>query len=156
MDKTDLAIIEKLAEDARTSFRKIARDLGISTETVINRYKKLQAKKVIRGSTVVIDPKQIGYEAIVAFLIDVYHANIAVAELGSDTSVVLDKLVQMPNIIVATKTVGDHDLLAIGVTQGIRHLIRLGNEIAEIQGIKNIEISFWHQMRELSPKYFAI
>ena len=156
MDKTDLAIIEKLAEEARTSFRKIARDLGISTETVINRYKKLQEKNVIRGSTVVIDPNKIGYEAIVAFLIDVYHANTAVAEVGAETSVILGKLIQMPNIIMATKTVGDHDLLAIGVIQNIRHLIKLGNDIAEIQGIKNIEISFWVRMNELSPKYFAI
>jgi len=42
MDQLDLAIIEKLTADARMSFRKIAKDLGVSPDTVINRYQTLQ------------------------------------------------------------------------------------------------------------------
>ena len=61
MDETDSFIVEELKKDARTSFRKIARKLGVSPDTVINRYENLRAEGVIRGSTVVIDPKKIGY-----------------------------------------------------------------------------------------------
>ncbi|NIR87303.1 winged helix-turn-helix transcriptional regulator, partial [Candidatus Bathyarchaeota archaeon] len=57
MDETDLSIIEIMTENARVSFRKIAKKLDVSPDTVINRYKTLQEKGVIRGSTVVIDPK---------------------------------------------------------------------------------------------------
>ena len=36
MDELDLAVVDKLTADARVSFRKIAKDLGVSPDTVIN------------------------------------------------------------------------------------------------------------------------
>jgi len=62
----------------------------------------------------------------------------------------------MRNIIVATKTVGDHDLLAIGVIMGFEHLINVRNEIAKIPSVKDLEVSFWTEKTELCPKYFVI
>ena len=156
MDNIDLTIIQKLTEDARTSFRKIAQELGISTETVINRYKKLQEKNVIRGSTVILNPKQLGYSAMVVFLIDVSHSLTSEIEVSTNSSMIRDKLIQMRNVIVATKTVGDHDLLAVGVARDFEHLIQFGADIAEIPGVKNIEISFWVRRTELCPKYFVV
>ncbi|HDQ06502.1 MAG TPA: AsnC family transcriptional regulator [Candidatus Bathyarchaeota archaeon] len=57
MDETDSLIIKRMTEDARMSFRKIAKELGVSPDTVISRYRKLEEKGVIRGSTVVINQK---------------------------------------------------------------------------------------------------
>jgi len=70
MDETDSFIIKRMTEDARVSFRKIAKELGVSPDTVISRYRRLQEKGVIRGSTVVLDPKKIGYKGMAAFMID--------------------------------------------------------------------------------------
>ncbi|MBS7626542.1 AsnC family transcriptional regulator [Candidatus Bathyarchaeota archaeon] len=70
MDEIDLFIIKRMTEDARVSFRKIAKELGISPDTVITRHKTLQEKGAIRGSTVVINLKKIGYHEMVAFMID--------------------------------------------------------------------------------------
>lgn len=157
MDETDLSIINKLTEDARTSFRKIAKELGISPDTVINRYAALQEKGVIRGSTVVINPKKIGYQATAVFMIDTSPTHIlANGTTPSDSSLILNKLIQMRNIIVATKTVGDHDLLAIGVAIDFEHLINVGNEIAKIPGVKDVQVSFWVEKMELYPKYFIV
>ena len=156
MDQTDLFIIEKLTEDARMSFRKIAKELGISPDTVINRHKMLQERGVIRGSTVVINPKEIGYQGMAAFLIDASPSHILANEASIDSSQILDRLIEMPNIIVATKTVGDHDLLAIGVTFDFEHLIELSNEIAKIPGVTDLEVSSWAEKTELCPKYFVI
>jgi Lrp/AsnC family transcriptional regulator for asnA, asnC and gidA len=157
MDETDLSVINKLTEDARMSFRKIAEDLGISPDTVINRYAALQEKGVIRGSTVVINPKKIGYQAMAVFMIDTSPAHILATEsTPADSSVILDKLIKMRNIIVATKTVGDHDLLAIGVVLDFEHLIKVRNEIAKIPGVKDLQVSFWAERTELCPKYFIV
>ena len=49
MDEIDLHIIEKLTDDARMSFRKIAEELKIAPDTVINRYQKLQEKGLHGG-----------------------------------------------------------------------------------------------------------
>jgi Lrp/AsnC family transcriptional regulator, regulator for asnA, asnC and gidA len=157
MDELDLAIVNKLTEDARTSFRKIAKDLGVSPDTIMKRYAALQKEGVIRGSTIVLDSRKIGYHAMVAFLIDVAPAQTStfhIPPIGSTQ--ILEKIIRMPNIIVATKSVGDHDLLAIGVVTGFEHLAEVKNEISKIPGVRDIQTSFWVESTELCPKYFII
>jgi Lrp/AsnC family transcriptional regulator for asnA, asnC and gidA len=157
MDEIDLAIIDKLTEDARTSFRKIAKELGVSPDTVINRYAALQKEGVIRGSTIVINPKKIGYQAMAVFMIDTSPAHILARQNNpADSSLILERLIHMPNIIVAAKSVGDHDLLAIGVVRGFEHLIKVRNDIAGIPGVRDIQVSFWVERTELCPKYFIV
>jgi Lrp/AsnC family transcriptional regulator for asnA, asnC and gidA len=157
MDELDLAIVDKLTADARVSFRKIAKDLGVSPDTVINRYQALQKEGVIRGSTIVLNSRKIGYHAMVVFLIDVSPARISTSQIPPvDSSQILEKLIRMPNIIVATKSVGDHDLLAIGVVTGFEHLAKVKDEMAKMPGVRDIQTSFWVEKTELCPKYFII
>ena len=154
MDNIDLYIIETLSKDARTSFRQIALALNVSPDTVIDRYNTLQEKGVIRGSTIVLNPKEIGYTAMAVFMIDV--SPVKDSKSRFDPSLILETLIKMRNIIVACKTVGDHDLLAIGVVRDFHHLFAVKNEIAAIPGVKDMEVSFWSEITELSPKYFVI
>lgn len=157
MDETDVSIINRLTQDARTSFRKIAKELGISPDTVINRYAALQKQGVIRGSTIIINPKEIGYQAMAVFMIDTSPTpNLAGGSIPVDSSMILEKLIRMPSILVATKTVGDHDLLAICVAMNFEHLIKLRNDITKIPGVKDLEISFWAESAELCPRYFMV
>ena len=152
MDELDKKIIETLIEDARSSFRMIAKELDKSPDTIINHYRRLCDEGVIRGSTVIVDPREIGYEGTAAFHIDVTSSGGTKAELGA----ILNTLIRMPNIIVATKTMGDHDLLALGVIHDFDHLMRLGQEMAGIPGIKNIQTVLWASQGEVSHKYFII
>lgn len=157
MDETDMSIVNKLTQDARMSFRRIAKELGISPDTVINRYASLQEKGVIRGSTIVINPKEIGYQAMAVFTIDTSPARISGNEsIPTDSLLVLEKLIRMPSILVATKTIGDHDVLAIGVAKDFEHLVKVGNDITRIPGVKDLQVSFWVEMTEVCPKYFMV
>ena len=157
MDETDSFIIKRMTEDARVSFRKIAKELGVSPDTVISRYRTLKEKGVIRGSTVVLDPKKIGYKGMAAFMIDTSPTNIIGTEATQPTvSSILETVIKMPDIILATKTVGDHDLLAIAVIRDVEHLIATGTDIAKIPGVKDLRVSFWVEKTELYPKYFII
>ena len=157
MDEIDILIINRMTDDARISFRKIAQELGISPDTVINRYKALQENGVIRGSTVVLNPAKIGYKGMAAFMIKSSLTQLVPTEVTTpEKSSILEKVIKMPDIILATKTVGDHDLLAIGVIKDVEHLIETGNEIAKIPGVKDLNVSFWVGKSELYPKYFII
>ncbi|MGA3192941.1 MAG: AsnC family transcriptional regulator [Candidatus Bathyarchaeia archaeon] len=157
MDKTDLAIIDKLTENARMSFRKIARELGVSPDTVVHRYTALQKEGAIRGSTIVIDPQKIGYQAMAVFVIDTSPTHILPRQNNPpDSSMILDRLIHMPNIIVAAKSVGDHDLLAISVVMSFEHLIKVRDDIARIPGVKDLQVSFWVKDMEICPKYFIV
>ena len=154
MDNIDLAIIEALTADARISFRKIAKTLNVSPDTIIDRYNILQRNGVIRGSTIVLNPAEIGYTAMAVFMIDI--SPVSNNEHPFDSGLILEKIIKMKNIIVASRTVGDHDLLAIGVVKSFQHLFAVRNEIVAIPGVKDMEISFWSEITELSPKYFVI
>ncbi len=154
MDNIDLCIIETLVKDARTSFRQIAKTLNVSPDTIIDRYNVLKEKGVIRGTTITLDPKEIGYSAMAVFMIDI--SPLETSKNQFDSSGILEKIIKMPNIIVASKTVGDHDLLAIGVVKDFNHLFDIRNEIAAIPGVKDMEVSFWSEITELCPKYFVI
>jgi Lrp/AsnC family transcriptional regulator for asnA, asnC and gidA len=154
LDNIDLCIIETLVKDARTSFRQIAKTLNVSPDTIIDRYTALQEKGVIRGTTITLNPKEIGYSAMAVFMIDTSPMEISKNQF--DSSVILEKIIRMRNIIVASKTVGDHDLLAIGVVKDFNHLFEIRNEIAAIPGVKDMEVSFWSEITELCPKYFVI
>lgn len=156
MDELDASIIQKLTKDARTSFRKIARELNVSPDTIINRYQNLRESGVIRGSTVIIDPKKIGYQGMAVFLIDVSPSHILMTEGTTDSSMILDRLIKMRNIIVATRTVGDHDLIALGVIVDFEHFVKLRDDIAGIPGVKDLQVSFWVERTEVCPKYFIV
>ena len=99
MDGVDQKIVEILTENARTSFRKIAKELDKSPDTIINRYERLREIGDIRGSTVIVDPNKIGYEGMAAFQI-----NVSTNGSKTDSTRILKTLIKMPNIIVATKT----------------------------------------------------
>jgi Lrp/AsnC family transcriptional regulator for asnA, asnC and gidA len=153
LDDTDRFILDTMTENARASFRGIARALGVSPDTVIGRYRKMEENGLIRGSTTVFDPNLLGYQGMAAFHIDMAPSS---PDGDSDSRMVLEKLIKLPNIIVATRTVGDHDLLALGVIFGVGHLVELSGEIGGIPGVRDLQVSIWETGREISPRFFII
>jgi DNA-binding Lrp family transcriptional regulator len=152
MDEIDRQIIDMMVDNGRISFRKIAKKHDKSPDTIIHRYEHLLATGDIRGSTVVLAPKEFGYEGMAAFHIDVSKGS----DVKTDSASILRTLIKMPNIIVATKTVGEHDLLAIGVIHDIDHLMSLGKEITDIPGVENIQTSLWADGGKVCPRYFIV
>lgn len=150
MSELDKKIIESLTEDARLSFRKIANLTERSTDTIINHFNKMIEEGSVRGSTVVVDTDKINYQGIAAFEIDTTSSG------DVDSNSILKTLIEMPNIIVATKTVGEHDLLALAVIHDLRHYQSISMEIAEIKGVKDMKSSIWSGNEKINPKYFII
>jgi Lrp/AsnC family transcriptional regulator for asnA, asnC and gidA len=150
MSELDRKIIEYLTENARLSFRRIANNTERSTDTIINHFNKMKEDGHIRGSTVVVDIDKINYQGIAAFEID------TTSDGEVDSSSILQTLIEMPNIIVATKTVGEHDLLSLAVIHNLRHYQEISKEIAEIKGIKDMTSCIWSGNEKINPKYFII
>ena len=150
MSDLDQMIINYLTENARLSFRKIATNTERSTDTIINHYNQMIDEGRIRGSTVVVDIDKIHYEGIAAFEIDTTSSG------EVDSSSILQTLIEMPNIIVATKTVGEHDLLALAVIHNLKHYQTISKEIAEIKGVKDMTSCIWSGNDKINPKYFII
>ena len=146
-DKIDNFIIKNLKENARTSFREIARKLKVSPDTISNRFEKLQKEGIIIDTTVIINPSKIGYSFIARFGIKVKPAY---------STQILDKIITIPSVIVASKVVGIYDLVAISVVKNFQHLWELRDSILEMPYVESVKIGMWVKTMELSPYYFLI
>ncbi len=147
MDEIDIAIIDILKNDARKSFREIARALKVSPDTISKRYERLIQQGIIIGSTVVIDPSKIGYSFITRFGVNVKPAY---------ATQVLEKLIKIPSVIMASKLVGNHDIIAISVIKNFPHLCQMRDTILEMPYVDRVELGMWVETMELCPHYFLI
>lgn len=62
MDSLDFQILESLNENARKSFRDIAKELKVSLSTISNRVHRLEEDGVIKAYVPVIDEEKLGYD----------------------------------------------------------------------------------------------
>lgn len=133
LDELDKQIAQKLTFDGRKSFTETAKELGISTDTVVKRYHKLKKNGSIKVS-VQINPNKIGYSSILDF-------NIAFTNINGFSNSVVEELAKIPDIIIITKTSGDFDLQVTAMIKDIAQSFAIQDEIARICGITKIEVS---------------
>ena len=60
-DETDLKILNLIRRNSRLSFREIGKQLNLSTGTVSERIKNMQANGVIQGFVTAVDPEKLGF-----------------------------------------------------------------------------------------------
>jgi len=76
MDEIDDKILEKLNENARKSYREIARELNISLTTVSNRIKRMEDKKIIERYIPLINQEKIGYDLTAVINVKISHGKL--------------------------------------------------------------------------------
>jgi DNA-binding Lrp family transcriptional regulator len=76
MDEIDDKILEKLNENARKSYREIARELKISLTTVSNRVKRMEDEKVIERYIPLINQEKIGYDLTAVINVKISHGKL--------------------------------------------------------------------------------
>lgn len=64
LDELDTKILRRLNENARQSFRDIARELRVSISTISNRVKRLEREGIILGYAPLLDEKKLGYDVL--------------------------------------------------------------------------------------------
>jgi Lrp/AsnC family transcriptional regulator, leucine-responsive regulatory protein len=62
IDDVDRRILGALLEDSRISLKELAQRAGLSAPSASDRVQRLQDRGVIRGFTVEIDPRSLGYQ----------------------------------------------------------------------------------------------
>jgi Lrp/AsnC family transcriptional regulator, leucine-responsive regulatory protein len=60
IDSIDRAIIAALTEDGRMTFKKLAKQIGLSSPSITERIHKLKDAGAIRGYTALVDPEVFG------------------------------------------------------------------------------------------------
>ncbi|MCW4022142.1 MAG: Lrp/AsnC family transcriptional regulator [Candidatus Bathyarchaeota archaeon] len=132
MDEIDFKLLRILAKNSRESFRNIAKELDISTDTVSKRYHKLKECGVVKTS-VIVDLIQLGYNAHSWYWISISST--------AQLSCIVDKLSKIPDVISIDVVTGDCDLIVVAAIRDFRHLQKLDQKIIAIEGITRIDSS---------------
>ncbi|HDZ19043.1 hypothetical protein LCGC14_1650900 [marine sediment metagenome] len=98
LDDIDRQILRILQKDARTSYREIQEQLGISIGTIHNRISKLKENGIIEGYTLRLNNVKLGYK--LTFLIRI---NID----GKHTEELLEDLKKIPEVCSIFHTTGE-------------------------------------------------
>ncbi|NIQ06825.1 MAG: Lrp/AsnC family transcriptional regulator, partial [Candidatus Korarchaeota archaeon] len=110
MDEVDINIIRALQKDARVNFTSIARDCGVSTDTISKRFRKMKKAGIIRGTTILLNPKSFGYECVASLGIDVSYPR---------SREVVESIRRMPEIVFCTTSMGSYDIFCIAVLKNV-------------------------------------
>jgi len=145
LDEIDIKILRALQKDIRTPFKEIALQCHISTDTIKNRYNKLMENEVIRGSTIVVDPKKMGQGNLVII-------GVRVVQKFSDS--VLKMINKMKGLCVATKTIGQYDIEAIFLLKDIEQIGITKDQIEDFPQVKSAVVGIFVDKPLLCPKNF--
>lgn len=75
-DDVDRRILKALNENARKSFRDIARELSLALSTVSNRVKRLEDEGIIRGYVPLVDATRLGFDLHVIVGVKIAHGKL--------------------------------------------------------------------------------
>jgi Lrp/AsnC family transcriptional regulator for asnA, asnC and gidA len=120
VDNVDRQILTVLQDDSRLSFNKVAAKANVSVGTAYNRIKNLEAKGLLKGYTIMVDPVKMGYSITAIILVQ--------AE-GSYLTEVENEIAQASAVIALYDITGDYDAAVIakfkdrnGLNTFIKHL----------------------------------
>lgn len=129
IDKLDMQILSILMKDAMTPFSEIAKELIVSGGTIHVRMNKLKDIGIVKGSELVIDPLELGFD--VSGFIGIY------LEKGSLYNTVSKELKSIPEVVELHYTTGTYSMFAKIVCKDTKNLREVLNE--KIQSIKGIQ-----------------
>lgn len=134
MDDIDSQIIDILAKNSRVSFRRISKETGLSTDTVMRRYQRLEKEGQIQP-VITVDYAKLGYESMAFFFIRV--------TAQSSLSTTAEEVAKIPDVIAIITATGLYDLMVIALVRGIKHSFKIGNEIEKISNIRKVTIDLF-------------
>lgn len=114
MDSLDLALVGELMKKGRASWADLAQKVGLSSPGVMDRIRRLEEKKIIRGYRAVISPEALGWE-LTAFVS-------VTLEKPSHRAAFLKRVKTFPEIQECHHIAGDHDYLLKIRCAHTRHL----------------------------------
>lgn len=130
IDDIDALILDKLQENARETQAEIARAVGLAPSAVLERIRKLEARRIIRGYSAQIDPTVLD-RSMLAFVA------VRSAEGPSDDSVAR-QLAELPQVLEVHHIAGDDCYLIKVRTKDAEQLgALLRTTIGRIPGVRS-------------------
>ena len=130
LDDLDVAILRRLNQDARKSFRDIARDLEVSISTVSNRVKRLESEGIILGYAPLLDEKKLGYDVLAVIGIRISKGKLLEVQR---------KIAREDKVIEVYDVTGEYDSVVIA---RLRNTKELDAFIKRLVAMENVERTY--------------
>jgi DNA-binding Lrp family transcriptional regulator len=104
LDEADVAILRALNQDARKSYRDLAKELGLALSTVSARVKRLEAQEYITGYVPVLDPQKLGFDLVVIVGVKILHGKLLEAQ---------KRIAKLPRVFGVYDVTGDWDSMIL-------------------------------------------
>ena len=101
VDAIDLKIIEKLKVNARVSFVEIGKQIGLSPSSFRERIQKLEDMEVIKGYSVELNTKKLGFGLEVFIMFKLFSGNLILFS---------EQLKEFPEITEIHRITGTHNI----------------------------------------------
>ncbi len=131
LDEIDHQILDMLIDNTRIPFTDIAKKLLISAGTVHVRVKKMEESGIIKGSSLMLDYKKLGYSFIA--YVGVYLNN------TSQTKFVLERISEIPYVTVAHITTGKFNIFCKIRARSTEHAKEVIFLLDDIEGVYRTE-----------------
>jgi len=131
LDEIDHQILDMLIDNTRIPFTDIAKKLLISAGTVHVRVKKMEEAGIIRGSSLTLDYKKLGYSFIA--YVGVFLQN------TSQTKFVLERINDIPFVTVAHITTGKFNIFCKIRARDTMHAKEIIFKLDDIEGVYRTE-----------------
>jgi DNA-binding Lrp family transcriptional regulator len=105
-DRIDLLILDALRQNGRITYQALSDRVGLSPRPCLERVKRLEQKRVIRGYTALVDPSAIGHDIIAL-------AGISMRDPSTVARQRLEKtLLEHPAVVELQVVNGEYDYIA--------------------------------------------
>ena len=131
LDDIDKQILDMLIDNTRVPFTDIAKKLLISAGTVHVRVKKMEDSGIIKGSSLTLDYKKLGFSFIA--YVGVFLQN------TSQTQFVLERINDIPNVTVAHITTGKFNIFCKVRARDTTHAKEIIFKLDDIDGVYRTE-----------------
>jgi DNA-binding Lrp family transcriptional regulator len=122
LDSIDIKILEILQKDGRTSFREIAKELGITTPTVSKKVETFQKLGLLKGFSAILDAEKLNEITIL----------LHIKCKPSDTKKLLDQLRKIENVRELYAIDGSRIYAKVTITDKLNDFLTGLGEIKEI------------------------
>ncbi len=137
LDELDSRILNELRANCKQTWRELAKKLGVSPVTIMNRTKALEGRGVITGYSATLDFMKIGFD---------FSAYQTLQIDGKNFYKVLDSLTKMPETEAVYAVSGDFDCILFFRTTDQTNFSRIVQKIRTLEGVKSSKTFFAYEV----------
>jgi len=143
MDEVDRKIVRVLEDDARTSLRRIAEEVGVALGTVSNRVRRMEALGVIQGYTVLLDPDKSGWGLSVVIGLRIEKGRLIEIQ---------ERIARDHRVFGVYDVTGDYDSMVLARAKDRDDLDDLSKSVMSAEGIeRSVTHLVLHTVKETAP-----